>query len=180
MAARVHRSRSLGLAAFLGLASAASGLVSADSTWIRGVYTEGSPRPIETTAFVAWFSAGELAARDDRRSVVVGTGRSMHPLYPSGTILVLRSVAYSELRRGQTALYRSRHNRVVAHVLVAKARDGWRTRGLNNRRHDMEPVVPSNLVGIVVAAFVPRVANSVSVARAPSSLQTVAFLDQAP
>ena len=45
--------------------------------------------------------------------------------------------------------------KVVAHVLVAKVRDGWRVAGLNNRSHDMEPVLAENLVGVVIAAFQP-------------------------
>jgi len=44
---------------------------------------------------------------------------------------------------------------VITHVLVAKAGDGWRTTGLNNRRHDFVPVNAGNIRGVVVAAFTP-------------------------
>ncbi|MFZ5495928.1 MAG: hypothetical protein ACOZE5_11420 [Verrucomicrobiota bacterium] len=103
----------------------------------------------------AWQRAAEIAENTPGAFVLVGTGRSMQPLYRPGTILVLRQLAFTDLKRGQTALYRSKDRHVVAHVLVAKARDGWRARGLNNRIHDMEPVQADNLVGVVVAAFQP-------------------------
>ena len=54
--------------------------------------------------------------------------------------------------------------KIVAHVLVAKVRDGWRVAGLNNRDHDMEPVSAANLVGVVIAAFQPLPAARVQLA----------------
>ena len=87
--------------------------------------------------------------------VLIGSGESMLPLYEPGTILVLQPCAYDRLACGETALYRNQSGRVVAHVLITKARDGWRVAGLNNRTHDMEPVVRKNLVGVVIAAFRP-------------------------
>lgn len=126
-----------------------------DHPWIRGVYTGESPRPVVTTETEAWQKATSLAKNIDRAFVLVGSGESMQPLYSPGIILVLRQLAYPELKRGQTVLYRSKDNRIVAHILVAKARDGWRVQGLNNRIHDMEPVKADNLVGVVVAAFNP-------------------------
>lgn len=77
----------------------------------------------------------------------------MLPLYPAGTRLVLREVPFPQLRPGQTVIYRNRAGRAVAHVLVARSRDGWRVRGLNNRLQDMEPVRAENLLGVVVAAY---------------------------
>lgn len=126
-----------------------------DDQWIRGVYTGESPRAIKATEPEAWQQATEIAENTPGAFVLVGTGQSMQPLYSPGTILVLRQLPYAELKRGQTALYRSKDRKIVAHVLVAKARDGWRVQGLNNRIHDMEPVQSDNLVGVVVAAFKP-------------------------
>lgn len=124
--------------------------------WIRGTYTGKSPRAVSVSALEAWQRANDLAENTPDTFVLVGEGESMNPLYQPGTILVLQRKPYQTLERGQTALYRTRANRAVAHVLVAKARDGWRAIGLNNRLHDMEPVVESNLVGIVIAAFTPH------------------------
>ena len=123
--------------------------------WIRGMYTDGSPRPIQVSEPEAWQRAAQIAEDTPRAFVLAGSGQSMQPLYSPGTILVLQQVPYAELKRGQTVLYRNKARKVVAHVLVAKVRDGWRAQGLNNQAHDMEPVCEENLVGIVVAAFRP-------------------------
>ena len=79
----------------------------------------------------------------------------MQPLYPPGTVLVVKTVSFDSLRSGQTAIYLNAARRAVAHILIAKARDGWRAKGLNNSRHDMHPVREENLVGVVVAAYRP-------------------------
>lgn len=123
--------------------------------WIHGIFTGHSPRPVEVDSTGAWDRATREARSVGNALVLVGTGRSMQPLYPSGTVLVLRPVSYDQLRPGQTAVYRNREARAVAHVLVTRTRDGWRARGLNNRRHDLEPVKPDNLLGVVVAAYQP-------------------------
>ena len=99
----------------------------------------------------------------------------MLPLYQPGTILVLAPVGYDSLRRGQTAVYRNGRDRLVAHVLIAKARDGWRAAGLNNRWHDMEPLVADKLLGVVVAAFRPGKTASPTLT-ASVSVPSAAFL----
>ena len=123
--------------------------------WIRGVFTGKSPRPVAVEETEAWQRASSLAEATPGAFVLVGGGESMQPLYAPGTILVMQLCAYENLERGQTALFRNKSSKVVAHVLVAKARDGWRTTGLNNRSHDMEPVQADNLVGVIIAAFAP-------------------------
>ena len=126
-----------------------------DDPWIRGVFTGRSPRPVVAKETEAWQKAGELAEQTPAAFVLVGSGESMQPLYAPDTILVMQQCAYEKLQPGQTALYRNKAGKVVAHVLVTKARDGWRATGLNNRMHDMEPVVVKNFVGVVIAAFLP-------------------------
>jgi len=126
-----------------------------DAAWISGIFTGRSPLPESVTKSDAPRRAQAVATTRPGTFVLVGGGESMRPLYTDGTILVCRQLPYAELARGMTALYRNKENRVVAHVLVAKARDGWRVAGLNNRLHDMEPVVAGNLVGVVFAAFTP-------------------------
>jgi signal peptidase I len=137
------------------LLAAATSTTRADDPWIHGIYTGESPRPVTLAESEAWHQASSLAEETADAFVLVGSGQSMQPLYQPGTILVLRQLTFSDLKRGQTVLYRNKNNKVVAHVLVAKARDGWRARGLNNRIHDMEPVHAENLVGVVVAAYRP-------------------------
>ncbi|HET7537735.1 MAG TPA: hypothetical protein VFJ90_14850 [Candidatus Didemnitutus sp.] len=126
-----------------------------DEQWIHGINVGRSPEAIALPASVAWQKANELARAEPCAFVVTGSGASMLPLYSAGTLLVLRPVSYAQLQLGQTILYRNRAHRAVAHVLVAKTHDGWRVAGLNNRIHDMEPVVPDNLLGLVVAAIQP-------------------------
>ena len=128
--------------------------------WIRGIYTGESPRPVVTELTAAWQQASDLAEHTSQAFVLVGSGQSMRPLYEPGTILVLRQIPYAQLKYGQTVLYRNRQGKVVAHVLVAhvlvaRGRDGWRVQGLNNRKHDMEPLRPENFVGVVIAAYQP-------------------------
>jgi len=141
-----------GLLFCTGLAGVAGEI---DDPWIRGVFTGKSPRAVPLAETDAWQRASTVAARAPDSFVLVGSGRSMHPLYAPGTILVLQQFPYELLERGQTVLYRNQARKIVAHVLVAKARDGWRVAGLNNREHDMEPVSAANLVGVVIAAFQP-------------------------
>lgn len=142
----------LGIATLVATGAAAS---DTDENWIRGIFTGESPRPVLTSEPEAWQQANQVAGQTPGALVLVGSGQSMHPLYTTGTILVLQQLPFTQLKRGQTVLYRSKESKIVAHVLVARARDGWRARGLNNRIHDMEPVQSDNLVGVVVAAFKP-------------------------
>ncbi len=139
------------------LALSAAGIQASETNqpWIRGIYTGGSPRPHVTEMGEAWQQAGWLAEHTPRAFVLVGSGQSMHPLYEPGAILVLQQLPYAQLRRGQTVLYRNREQRIVAHVLLTRTRDGWRAQGLNNPVHDMEPIRAENLVGVVIAAYQP-------------------------
>jgi len=135
-----------------------------DDAWIRGVFTGKSPRAVILAETDAWQRAASVAEHAPDSFVLVGSGRSMQPLYAPGTILVLQQFPYELLERGQTVLYRNAARKIVAHVLVAKVRDGWRVAGLNNRDHDMEPVSAGNLVGVVIAAFQPVPAARVQLA----------------
>lgn len=123
--------------------------------WIHGIFTGKSPRPVVLAEPEAWQQANKLALSTRNAFVLVGGGESMRPLYAPGTILVMQQCPYERLERGQTALYRNQAGKIVAHVLIARVRDGWRVAGLNNRIHDMEPVLAQNLVGVVIAAFRP-------------------------
>jgi hypothetical protein len=135
-----------------------------DEAWIRGIFTGKSPRAVALVETEAWQRASTMAARAPQAFVLVGSGRSMQPLYAPGTILVLQLFPFELLERGQTVLYRNHARKIVAHVLIARARDGWRAAGLNNAQHDMEAVSPENLVGVVIGAFRPLPAPRVQLA----------------
>lgn len=135
-----------------------------DDPWIRGVFTGKSPRAVALAETEAWQRASLMAERTPDAFVLIGAGRSMQPLYAPGTILVLQKFPFELLERGQTVLYRNHVRKIVAHVLVAPARDGWRAAGLNNPQHDAEPVSPDNLVGVVIAAYQPLPAPRLALA----------------
>ncbi len=147
------------------LPPSAAALDETRDTWIRGTFTGNSPRAVALPEPTAWREAQTVIARTPGSFILIGTGRSMEPLYPAGTLLVLRETDYASLRSGQTVVYRSEAGRAVGHVLVAKARDGWRAKGLNNAMHDLEPVVAENMIGVVVAAYRPVPDPSQPVAR---------------
>lgn len=153
----------------------AQGFDETRDVWIRGIFTGNSPRASVCADPEPWGDAIEVVARTPGSFILVGSGNSMNPLYPSGTVLVLSRVAYDSLQPGQTVVYRNQQHKTVAHVLITKARDGWRVRGVNNRTHDMEPVVTTNLLGVVVAAFSP--AKLTAVAARSSGFGRTAFLD---
>ena len=50
------------------------------NTWIRGVFTGKSPRPVALAESEAWRQAGALAERAPDSFVLVGSGQSMQPL----------------------------------------------------------------------------------------------------
>jgi hypothetical protein len=142
------------LTSLLALFPCRAGTVS-DNTWICGVFAGRSPAPEKVAESDARRRACAVADKTPDTFVLTGAGDSMSPLYAHGTVLVCQRIGYDELSRGMTVLFRDQSRRVVAHVLVAKARDGWRATGLNNPRHDMEPVVAANFLGVVIAAFTP-------------------------
>jgi len=160
----------------VGCVSAVRAFDETSDPWIRGVFTGNSPRATITTDAEAWGEVNRIVSDTPDTFALVGTGHSMQPLYPAGTILVLREVDYRELRSGQTVVYRSQAQRAVAHVLVAKARDGWRVRGLNNRTHDLEPVVADNLIGVVIAAYLPARRDEAAVATGRRASNRAVFL----
>ncbi len=153
--ARPPRFRLLAIG-FLCLASVAFAFDETRDSWIRGVFTGNSPRAVTCAESEAWRDAIEVVSQNPGSFILVGTGRSMLPLYPAGTLLVIRETEYSALRSGQTVIYRNERQRAVGHVLVAKAREGWRSRGLNNTTHDREPVTETKLIGVVIAAYTPQ------------------------
>ncbi len=121
--------------------------------YVAGHYVAASPRPEVRPASEAARLARETAAAHPGAFVVRGRGESMHPLYPSGTLLVVQPRPYDSLQRGMTVMFRSAANHSITHVLVARTSDGWRTAGLNNRRADYLCVNAANIAGVVVAAF---------------------------
>lgn len=124
-----------------------------EATYIAGNYV-ASPTAELASPSLARMKAYQLATTIPGAYVVHGRGRSMQPLYLNGTLLVVKPTPFEELKRGMSVVFRCR-DRSITHVLVAKTKEGWRTTGLNNRRHDYVPVNSENIRGVVVAAFTP-------------------------
>lgn len=101
----------------------------------------------------AWRDVKMVAGHEPGRLPVVGTGKSMQPIYGDNTMLVINTIAYEDLRAGMTVVYMNRRGLRVAHQLVEKITGGWRVKSLNNERFDEELVTPENLVGVVYASF---------------------------
>lgn len=121
--------------------------------YVGGHYVAASPRPEVLPCGEASRLAQRYAAARPGAFVVRGQGRSMQPLYPNGTLLVVQPMPFAALQRGMTVMFRHGANHTVTHVLVAKAADGWRTAGLNNRSDDYVCVNAGNIAGVVIAAF---------------------------
>ncbi|HRJ45996.1 MAG: hypothetical protein RLZZ129_1652 [Verrucomicrobiota bacterium] len=136
-----------------GLLTSIAAAQLAPSDYIGGHYVAKSPAAEFKPGSEARRLAAKLATHLPGAFVVQGKGRSMQPLYPHGTLLVVQPVPYEKLARGMTVVFRTPDNQSLAHVLVARTADGWRTSGLNNRRADFIPVQADDIRGVVVAAF---------------------------
>ena len=138
---------------FFFLAAAATGSAKSDGAYIAGHYVAGSPTAEFRPLAEARHLAKAVVANTPGAFVMRGQGKSMQPLYPDGTLLVVQPIPYENLARGMTVVFQSPDQRSITHVLVAKTADGWRTTGLNNRRADFLPVNASSLRGVVIAAY---------------------------
>jgi hypothetical protein len=117
--------------------------------------TKLSP-PVAVITQDPWKEAALVASQVPDSEVVIGHGRSMDPLYPPGTVLVLQQFRWANLRPGMTTIYNKDPDNpyhMVAHVLLKQEADEWVAQGLANREPDRVLVTPANYVGTVVAAF---------------------------
>ncbi len=105
----------------------------------------------------AWDDAERVVALGEGRLTMIGTGKSMQPVYGEGTVLVLTKIDFADLKPGMQVAYVNDDGRQVLHVLIAydPERLGWKVRGLNNESEDRARVTSSNLVGVVYASFAP-------------------------
>jgi len=101
----------------------------------------------------AWNDAKMVARREPGSMPVVGSGTSMQPVYGDNTMLVIKPIAYDQLRAGMTVAYLNQRGARVVHRLVEKTPEGWRVKGLNNEQVDAELVTRRNLLGVVYASF---------------------------
>lgn len=82
-----------------------------------------------------------------------GIGESMQPLYNPNTAIVVRPIAYKDIKKGMTLVYTKRNGHVVAHSVVGEDAQGYVVQGVNNDQADRESVNERNLIGVVVSAY---------------------------
>lgn len=112
-----------------------------------------SPRPTPAHATRAWQEAEAYIADRPGADIMVGCGDSMLPFYRSRTLLVTEQQPYKDWRPGQTVVFRGETGRPVAHLLVVKNREGWRSAGLARAEFDHVLVTPRNYLGTVTKAY---------------------------
>jgi hypothetical protein len=97
--------------------------------------------------------ADEAAARIGGATAFWGVGKSMEPLFPSETAIVVAPIRFKDLRKGMTVVYFNRRGRMVAHSLTGDLPKGWIAQGVNNDKEDDDLVTKQNLVGVIVQAY---------------------------
>jgi hypothetical protein len=112
-----------------------------------------TPEPTLVPAGEQMKRAEKVAAELPGASVFWGVGRSMEPLYASGTAVIVAPIAFKELKKGMTVLYTNRRGRMVAHSLTGDLPKGWIAQGVNNDEEDDDLVTKENLIGVIVHAF---------------------------
>ncbi len=118
------------------------------------VIAEAKPAPAtDVGRLQAWRDAEQVAARDDGRVTVIGSGESMRPIYGENTVLVLSKIDYADLKPGMQVGYINQSGHRVVHVLLEQDVRGWKVQGLNNDTVDRERVTRYNLIGVVYASF---------------------------
>lgn len=129
------------------------GCSSADTGRAPNTVRRHVPPPTLVAPGRALDAAEADAARDPACFALLGTGRSMEPIYASGTAIVVREQSFLSLRPGMAVVYRSRHGAYVAHLVLEKCSRGWIAHGLNNSEADEEFITVRNFVGVIKAAY---------------------------
>lgn len=97
--------------------------------------------------------AEAAAAQIEGATAFWGLGKSMEPLFPSRTAIVVAPVKFKDLQKGMTVVYLNRRGRMVAHSLKGDLPKGWIAQGVNNDEEDDDLVTKDNLIGVIVQAF---------------------------
>ena len=112
-----------------------------------------APVPSLVTPGKEFAAAKAHAAKAERSFALIGSGKSMEPMYASGTAIVVHEQSYHTLRPGMPVVYRNSRGHYVAHMIVEPMRGGWLAIGVNNAKPDDERVTKDNYVGVIQAAF---------------------------
>jgi len=144
--------------ALAGLALAAAGFLFGGCTTYSPatnmeLFVRTAPVPSLVQKGKELAAAEAHAAGDPRSFALIGSGKSMEPMYVSGTAIVVHEQGYNTLRVGMPVVYRNSRGYYVAHMLVEEMRGGWLAIGVNNAKPDEELVTRDNFVGVIQAAY---------------------------
>lgn len=117
------------------------------------LFVRTAPVPSLVTPGKEFAAAEAHAAKGKRSFALIGSGKSMEPMYVSGTAIVVHEQSYHTLRAGMPVVYRNRRGHYVAHMIVEQRRGGWLAIGVNNATPDADLVTRDNYVGIIQAAY---------------------------
>jgi signal peptidase I len=146
----LRRAALLAAAGFVFAASATAGIKSAR---LLNKIAHETPAPQVVAEGQQMKVAEQAAASITGAQTFWGLGHSMEPLYAPNTAVVVKPVAYDDIRKGMTLVYVKSNGHVVAHSVVDEDRRGYVVQGVNNDEADEESVNEKNLIGVVVAAY---------------------------
>jgi signal peptidase I len=95
----------------------------------------------------------EQAAKEIGGTALWGIGKSMEPLYAPNTAIVVKEIAYDDIKKGMTLVYRKANGRLVAHSVIGEDGRGYIVQGVNNDEADEISVNERNIVGVIAAAY---------------------------
>jgi hypothetical protein len=81
--------------------------------------------------------------------VYLSRGESMLPQIDHNSLLLVANTDFDQLSAGMLVIYRDDDGDLVSHRLIARTRNGWIAKGINNYWKDPGLVNRSNLQGVV-------------------------------
>ncbi len=114
---------------------------------------ERTPAPRLVAEGTQLKTAEQFAATLPRAHALWGIGRSMEPLYAPNTAVVVKPIAYDDIKKGMTLVYRKANGRLVAHSVIGEDGRGYIVQGVNNDEADEVSVNERNIVGVIAAAY---------------------------
>ncbi len=145
----LFRFAALTLAAVAISASASAGI---KSQRLLAKIAQNTPAPVVVDRGTE-MKIAEVEAAKSGATVLWGIGSSMEPLYAPNTAVVIKEMAYNQIKKGMTVVYRKSNGGYVAHSVIGEDRHGYIVQGVNNDEADAVSVNEKNLVGVITAAY---------------------------
>ncbi len=146
---RLLRFAALTLAAVAISVSASAGI---KSTRLLAKIAQNTPAPVAVERGTE-MKLAEAEAAKSGATALWGIGSSMEPIYAPNTAIVVKEMAYNDIKKGMTVVYRKTNGRYVAHSVIGEDRNGYIVQGVNNAEADTVSVNERNIVGVITAAY---------------------------